>query len=339
VTEQIPQELALKLQFTAIAGGEPSSSYFWLLTKPTKYSPLQAKYSPLQEFIAVRELERAAATAIDRSRLGHVYVGCAPRTSRSGGLDAVERVWTLWADCDSDGAVERLRAFRPLPSIVNRSGSTLPSGRHKLHANWPLCRPLTPAAAKMANERLARALDADSGTNAARMLRPVGSLNHKHQPPTRVECVRLEPDVFTAAQIVGELDDVEIERPAAKTGTSNRPLVVGDVDLRSIPSAEFVPLLTGRAVTPDGYVQCPFHKNGQERTPSLHVSAIGGQWYCLGDCQQGGGLIEFYALLHGRSIPDRHDRHAFVRFAYEIKGAVSSMRGTGSRLTQKGRRA
>lgn len=205
MTDRISQGVALRLQLAAIAGNEPADGCFWLLTK-------RGEAPPKQDFIPVGELERAARCVISRSRLGDVFVGCAPRIRPSGRIDAVERVWTLWADCDSDRAIERLRGFQPFPSIVARSGSTLPSGNHRLHAYWPLREPLAPAAAEIANGRLAQALGADTGTHAARVLRPAGSLNYKHRPPVLIQCVRLELDVFIAAHVVEDLCPVELER-------------------------------------------------------------------------------------------------------------------------------
>src|SRR5215207_6891566 len=66
-----------------------------------------------------------------------VYVGCAPRTRRHGGRDAVERAFVLWADCDGDDAVQALERFEPQPSIVVASGTG-----SNCHAYWPLTKPL-----------------------------------------------------------------------------------------------------------------------------------------------------------------------------------------------------
>ena len=122
----------------------------------------------------------------------------------SGRADAVERAWCLWVDCDTPEAVERLRAFRPLPSIVNRSGSG-----ENMHAWWQLREPLSPEHAVRANRRLALALGADrAATDATRVMRPIGSLNHKHTPPRPVECVLIELTAFAVADIVqGLVDD------------------------------------------------------------------------------------------------------------------------------------
>ena len=54
-----------------------------------------------------------ATRAIALGRRTDVYVGCAPRTRRHGGRDAVDRAFALWADCDGDDSVAALRDFEP----------------------------------------------------------------------------------------------------------------------------------------------------------------------------------------------------------------------------------
>ena len=64
-----------------------------------------------------------ATRAIALGRRTDVYVGCAPRTRRHGGRDAVERAFVLWADCDGEQAVAALAEFEPAPAIVIGSGT------------------------------------------------------------------------------------------------------------------------------------------------------------------------------------------------------------------------
>jgi hypothetical protein len=136
-------------------------------------------------------------------------LGCAPRVRRDGTASAIERVWCLWADCDDRDALERLQVFRPLPNFVIRSGSN-----DSAHAYWQLDKPLSPAWARRANLRLALALGADrAATDGARILRPAGTLNHKHDPPRPVVCTRLELDVHTFDHIVGGLADDPVYAP------------------------------------------------------------------------------------------------------------------------------
>lgn len=64
--------------------------------------------------------------------------------------------------------------------------------------------------------------------------------------------------------------------------------------LYCIDAAEFVAALAGREVDRRGFAQCPFHGDGAERTPSLHVS--GPFWYCHG-CHVGGTIYDFAGRL------------------------------------------
>jgi hypothetical protein len=72
---------------------------------------------------AADELPAAAAAIIEHGVRTDVYVGCASRSRRAGGLDAIARAWVLWVDCDSPQAVAALARFTPPPSIVVRSGN------------------------------------------------------------------------------------------------------------------------------------------------------------------------------------------------------------------------
>ena len=58
----------------------------------------------------------------------------------------------------------------------------------------------------------------------------------------------------------------------------------------------FIPALTGREVGRGGRVTCPFHGDGQERTPSLQT--YDDDWYCF-SCARGGTIVDFGALLFG----------------------------------------
>lgn len=81
--------------------------------------------------------------------------------------------------------------------------------------------------------------------------------------------------------------------------------------LLEIPASEYVPLLCGRSVERGGFVRCPFHKGGEERTPSLKV--YGTTWACFacparpgaGRRHLGGTIYTFAALLWGASLPLR----------------------------------
>jgi len=154
-------------------------------------------------FYDARQVDRISAEITRVAAFADVRVGAAPRSREDGTANGIVRVWCLWVDLDDAEAIERLRTFSPRPSIVVRSGSD-----DCAHAYWPLRTALSPAHAQRANRRLALALGGDmAATDPPRILRPAGSLNHKHAPPRPVLCTRLELDVFDALQVVGELPD------------------------------------------------------------------------------------------------------------------------------------
>ncbi|MGI8803270.1 MAG: DNA-primase RepB domain-containing protein [Solirubrobacteraceae bacterium] len=224
-----------------------------------------------------------------------VYVGCAPRTRRSGGLDAIEQVFTLWTDCDGAAAVAALAAFEPKPAMVVLSGT----GPNR-HAYWPLRAPLSPGDARRANRRLAHALGADmASTDAARILRPPGTLNHKHAPARRVVCDRLEVVSYDAREIVGRLADPPTARgdEARVIRLDDRRLPNDDV-LRTLDPATYVQALTGEHVPASGTIRCPLPDH-QDDTPSFHAypDADSG-WYCFG-CARGGTIYDLAAQLWG----------------------------------------
>src|SRR4051812_3572845 len=153
-----------------------------------------------QLFERPERLRGLATRALALGRRTDVYVGCAPRTRRHGGRDAVERAFVLWADCDGEDAVVALRDFEPAPAIVIASGSA-----SNCHAYWPLSDPLARDEVERANRRLAHALGADAASaDAARILRVPGTLSHKHAPPTPVDALRLDPERrVDAGDVVG----------------------------------------------------------------------------------------------------------------------------------------
>lgn len=197
----IPQVDALRLQLAMIAGNEPPTSRLELRWR-------NRRGGMSRQFIGVRELERAVSATRNLAQIGDVFVGAAPRVRDGGKARDVERVWCLWADLDSREALERAHEFKPAPSIIIETGS---GGGH---AYWQLNRPLTGPWAQRANRRLAKALGGDiAATDPARVLRPAHTLNHKHEPPRPVECVRLELDAYVAGDVVGRLPDDRSYKP------------------------------------------------------------------------------------------------------------------------------
>jgi hypothetical protein len=231
-----------------------------------------------------------ATRAIVLGRRTDVYVGCAPRTRRHGGRDAVERAFVLWADCDGEDAVAALRDFEPAPSIVVASGT----GSNR-HAYWPLIESLARDEVERANRRLAFALGADlASADAARILRVPSTLSHKHHPPTAVEAVRLDTDRrLNVADVIGSLPDPSAPPRVAVAPPEPR----GGDPLLAIAPEVYVRRLLGVEVPRHRKVPCPFH---EDRHASLHVYETAGRgWYCFGACRRGGTIYDLAAAVFG----------------------------------------
>jgi hypothetical protein len=241
-------------------------------------------------FHGVGALEDVACAVARLANATDVYVGVLPRTRHGGRRsDVVPFAQALWADCDTPRAVAALLRFEPPPSMLVRSGT----GKNR-HAYWLLSESVSIDGLEDANRRIAQALGADVAcAEAARILRPP-SLNHKHQPPTRV---RLESCDATARHSIG---DVVRHLPVAVGAWNPRQSVraqrIGDDPLLAIVPARYVETLTGIHVPRSGKVRCPFH---QDDMPSLHVYRQPQHgWYCYG-CRRGGSIYDFAALLWG----------------------------------------
>lgn len=269
--------VALWLYLRMLAGDEPAGSFLEVRHR-LRQGGMGQCFHPCRRAVVLREHILSLGETTD------VYISCAPRVRRQGGAGSVERSWVLWVDCDGPEAVSALRAFEPLPSFVVRSGTA-----ENVHAYWQLRGPLPAEWARLANQKLARALGADArATDPARILRPPGTLNHKHSPPQPVVCEALEVVSYSPAAVVGHLPDAGQETPG-------RALDAGDVLLR-VPPAIYVQALTGRELGRDGKASCPLH---DDRTPSLHVySEPERGWYCFG-CQRGGTIYDLGAALWG----------------------------------------
>jgi hypothetical protein len=168
-----------------------------------------------RRFIRVYDINRIVGEVETLSPTANVFIGVAPRTSHtSGTLKDIERAWCLWADVDTAESW-KLTAFRPQPSMVVRSG-----GKNRYHAYWQLNGPVSVEAADRANRRIKKALDADNCGDPTRILRPIGSINHKHG--ARVECVRLELDAFSLQDVIGTLEDDDRYKPRPRVPIRQR---------------------------------------------------------------------------------------------------------------------
>jgi len=205
------QRWALQLQLALIAGGAPVDHVLEIRWRRPG-GPMR------QQFVGVRELDRAVAAIMNLSQTSDVYVGAAPRCREAGTGDAVSRCWALWADLDSPAAVEALRGFHAPPSLIVQTSSS------RAQAFWQIPAGVHPAVAERGNRRLARALGADpAACDRARILRPCGTVNRKYDPPAPVRAVEVNFAAYTLAQVVHGLpDDPRYVRrppaPAAKPG-------------------------------------------------------------------------------------------------------------------------
>jgi hypothetical protein len=260
-----------------------------------------------QAFVRTDQRAQLAEMASGMGSRTDFYVGCAPRSRRHGGAEAVAFVYALWADLDGPEAVAALEGFAPAPTLVIASGT----GENR-HAYWQLSRPLEAADARRALRRLAHGVKGDMrSAEPARILRPPGTFNHKTEPPAAVECIRLDVTAFDPDAIVGHLPDPPDGRGRHdRVSAPVRPLSAVPDQLADIPPRVYVEALTGLVPTRDGNVSCPLH---EDRTPSLHVYEDPDRgWWCFG-CEQGGGVYQLAALLAGYRLPLRGPDFIAVR--------------------------
>jgi hypothetical protein len=80
-----------------------------------------------------------------------------------------------------------------------------------------------------------------------------------------------------------------------------RPVLAGSNEdvLVTIKPAEYVEALTGLHVPASGMIRCPFHGDGQERTPSCKVYSDPGRGFYCFSCGRGGAIYDFASALWG----------------------------------------
>lgn len=215
-----------------------------------------------------------------------VYVGVCLRDRRAGGRNAIDQAHLAFVEIDAPDALDRLRAFRHPPTMIVLSGTF-----GHAHAYFTLSAPVTVSELERANRRLAHTLGADlASVDAARILRPPSSWNHKHSPPAAVELVEVDPSRrYDVDELVGGLDDPP-GRPSAVTAMQRRTGRT-EIDrlLLAIPAADYVRALTDISPDRTGKIHCPFH---DDTTASLQLYDDG-TWYCFGACKAGGSIFDF----------------------------------------------
>jgi len=219
-----------------------------------------------------------------------VYIGVCLRTRRAGGRNAIDRSHLAFVEIDTPDALDRLRNFRHPPSAIVLSGSA-----GHAHAYYTLSAPVTVPELERANRRLAHALGGDlASVDAARILRPPSSWNHKHSPPAAVQLIELDPARrYDLDELIDGLGDPPGRLSVSVTTARRTGRTELDTLLLAIPTAEYVHVLTGISPDRTGKIHCPFH---QDRTASLQLYEDG-TWYCYGACEAGGSIFDFASRL------------------------------------------
>jgi hypothetical protein len=153
--------------------------------------------------------------------------------------------------------------------------------------------------------------------DAARILRPPGTWNHKHEPATPVDLVRLEADArFELGHVLAHapaIDDAHLarrwrDRPARDPA--------GD-PLLGISPADYVSVLLGVPARAGGKVRCPFHNDAH---PSLHVYPTAERGWCCFSCGRGGSIYDLAAALMNVGTRGQD----FVRLRRELTNAFAT---------------
>jgi hypothetical protein len=242
-----------------------------------------------QRFLRAERLGRVADRIASLAGSTDVFVGVIARARRGGSRsDLVQRAAVVWVDCDDRASVAALAQFRPPPSMVVASGS----GPNQ-HAYWLLDQPVGIEEIERVNHRLALALGADLHCgDSARIMRPAGSTNRKHSPPTAVRLLGCDEHARVA------LADLTARLAPDPPLTGRRAIApsraLSSDPLLALAPRDYAERLLGQPVGRSGKVRCPFHTDG---TPSLHVYPEPGRgWYCYG-CGRGGTVYDLAALL------------------------------------------
>jgi hypothetical protein len=268
-----------------------------------------------RRFISVRRLDAAARAIRSLSSRTDVYCGVLLRSHRAGGRDAVTTSHLAFVDIDAVDALYRLQRFARPPTMIVSSGTA-----GHAHAYWRLRARVGAVELEQTNRTLASHLGGDlASVDAARILRPAGTLSHKHQPAAPVELIHLD----TAGRYeLAELLDGLAAAPSPTSAPGDGRVRAGRTELDelllAIPAAIYVRELAGLEPGRDGKVSCPFHADD---TPSLQLYGDG-TFYCYG-CGAGGSVYDFAGRLwsletRGRAFLDLRARLA-DRFWSEMR--------------------
>jgi hypothetical protein len=198
-----------------------------------------------------------------------VYVGVVLRSRHSGGRDAVASSHLLFIEIDSPDGQQRLEDFAHPPSMLISSGTP-----GHAHAYWTLRTPIGVLELERANRRLAHRLGGDlASVDAARILRPPSSWNHKHTPPTPVRLLELNPGRrHDIRSLVDGLEDPPGRPPRGLSHPRRSERTGVDQRLLAIPAADYISTLSGLSPDQTGKVACPFHDLSVGRADGADVS-------------------------------------------------------------------
>ena len=179
-TRQRSMQLAAYLQM--LAGGRPAGRLIEI-----RYATGRGGMGRL--FVPARRTDIAARTIACLAARADVYCGALLRSRHGGGRNAVANPQLAWVEIDHRDALDRLDQFQHPPSLTLTSGTP-----GHAYAYWQLDRPVSVAELEKANRQLANRLGGDlASIDAARILRPCGTLNHKHRPPALVSLAAHDP--------------------------------------------------------------------------------------------------------------------------------------------------
>lgn len=278
-------------------------AYLRLLTDGSQRTQfLDLRYSPpagimRRQYVSVLHPDQIAGRITALASHADVFLGVALRDRARGDKAAISGSRLLYIESDDSRAGRNLERFACQPSMVIASGSP-----GHLHIYWRLCEHASTGEVESANRRVALGLHGEPGcTDIVRMLRPPGSLNHKHTPPTPVRLLEHHTGArYTLAELLAALPPDPTPTPVVSTQPTCGRLArtALDRELRAIPATDYVRVLAGREPNHAGKVLCPFH---QDTRPSLQIYPDG-TFYCFGArCKKGGSIFDFAAALWSTS--------------------------------------
>ena len=163
---------------------------------------------------------RSCGRVLELAATHNVFLGACPRVAESGRAEAVERCWTLV------GGPRRPRRARAPCALPAAAGDRDPHGLPR-RGRTPTGRCASPCRPSGAS-----APTGGSPWRSAPIWRPPirrgscgrGSFNHKHRPPRKCVCTRLELVVFALGDVVGHLPDTDHYRPAEPRTFDRAPI-------------------------------------------------------------------------------------------------------------------